>query len=172
MGLGSRIKKTVKKIGRHIKENPWSLTGVGAMADIYTKAGEGVKKSWTDIRTPLAYAAAGALLASGVGAGLGAAGMAGLAGTTTGAMAASGAITGATSGAAAGLQANEANKANKEFEEQQERQAQEERRLMNSQSQEHQELSSREALNQVMKKSALARVYRTAGQARSNTTFG
>lgn len=168
----SWLSKTAKKVVKHIKKNPWSLTGVGAMADVYTKMGEGVKKSWTDIRMPLAYAAAGALMASGVGAGLGAAGMAGLAGTTTGAMAAGGAITGATSGATAGLQANETMKANKEFEKQQERQAQEERRLMNSQSQEHQELSSREALNQVMKKSALARVYRTAGQARSNTTFG
>lgn len=161
--------KAVKKVVKHFKKKPWALEPVAGMVDLGVKGAEGVKKSWTDIRTPLAYAAAGALIASGVGAGFGAAGLAGM---TTASAAASGAITGATTGAATGLQANEAAKANKELEKQDERQAQEERRLMNSQAQEHRELSSREAFNQVMKKSALARVYRTAGQTRSNTTFG
>lgn len=69
---------------------------------------DAVWKNWSDIRTPLAYAGAGALIASGIGAGLGAAGIAGM--SAAGA-AASGAVTGAIAGGATGVQVNEADKA-------------------------------------------------------------
>lgn len=92
MGWKSEFKKALKKA-----------------ANIATLGGyHAVEKNWTDIRTPLAYAGAGALLASGIGAGLGAAGIAGM--SAAGA-AASGAVSGALAGGTAGMQARAAEKA-------------------------------------------------------------
>ncbi len=84
---------------------------------------EPIWKNWSDIRTPLAYAGAGALLASGIGAGLGAAGLTGL---TVAGSAAAGAATGGIAGGTAGVAANEAQKAAERAAKEQERIAAEE----------------------------------------------
>lgn len=80
-------------------------------------------KNWTDVRTPLAYAGAGALIASGIGAGLGAAGIAGM---TAASGAAMGAASGAVAGGTTGVQVNEAEKAAARAAKEQERIAAEE----------------------------------------------
>jgi hypothetical protein len=109
--------KTLKKATKYIKKNPWVLDPVGGFYQAGTEAWNGIKKNWTDIRTPLTYAAIAAAAAYTGGAalglmGVGTAGLSGAAGAAAGASSATGAAAlGAATGAATGMQANEARKA-------------------------------------------------------------
>lgn len=94
-----------------------------SLATFSLGASEPLWKNWTDVRTPLAYAGAGALIASGIGAGLG---YAGIAGMSAAGAAASGAVTGAVAGGTTGVQVNEAEKAAARAAKEQERIAAEE----------------------------------------------
>jgi len=84
---------------------------------------EPIWKNWSSIRTPLAYAGAGALIASGIGAGLGVAGLTGL---TVAGSAAAGAATGGIAGGTTGVAANETQKAAERADKEKERIAAEE----------------------------------------------
>lgn len=117
MGLGSKIKKAVKKA---IK-NPLKYNPITALGRVHGEVWGAIKDNWTDIRTPLMYAGIAAAAAYTGGAALGA--LAGTGAAATGATAAAGA---AGLGAATGVQANAAQKAADRAAKEQERIAAEE----------------------------------------------
>lgn len=106
--------------------------GFNKLADSTIPGYRQIHKNWSDIRTPLTYAAIAAAAAYTGGAalglmGIGTAGLSGAVGAAAGASGATGAAAlGAATGAATGVQANEARKATERSAEQQEQIAKQE----------------------------------------------